>query len=261
MRALMAGYWTGEFGWELMAWQAKLRHLAKSFENVVVGCKPGYEYIYGDFANDFICYSSKADNLNMWLSDGNTYPLKSEHLKDCTHIEPSREFCLGDHYKSKFVKYGSYQIDKSYHILIHARSTENYKTGYRNYPLPMWKQITEYFGGAKIACIGSKDGADYLDGTDDLRGIELDELCDYMASSDVLLSPSSGPAHLASLCKLSHVVWSDTKQWGIGRHNNRDRYKTLWNPFKTQCEFIASENWKPNPREIIKRCEKILHQS
>ena len=131
--------------------------------------------------------------------------------------------------------------------MLHARSTTNYNTGYRNWPVENWNELSRRLCGLRVASIGSKSGALHIDGTDDWRGIELGVLAAVMASSTVLLSPSSGPAHFASLCGLRHVVWSSEKDRGL--FNNRERYEKLWNPLDTPVVFVPS--WQPTVNEVI----------
>ena len=44
------GPWYGEFGWELLTWQAFCRKKAKEFDHVYVSSFPGMEALYKDFA-------------------------------------------------------------------------------------------------------------------------------------------------------------------------------------------------------------------
>ena len=36
MKKLIAGPWTGEFGWELFAWHAYIRALSRKFEHTTI---------------------------------------------------------------------------------------------------------------------------------------------------------------------------------------------------------------------------------
>jgi ADP-heptose:LPS heptosyltransferase len=69
-----------------------------------------------------------------------------------------------------------------------------------------------------------------------------------MANSTVLVGPSSGPVHLASLCGLPHVTWSPKNATGI--MSNKDRYERIWNPLKTPVTFIEG-SWNPEVKEIV----------
>lgn len=232
---MLAGYWVGEFGWELMRWQGYLRNLSRR-EDVIVGCLPGHEYLYQDFAKDIKVFRGVIKSKNMWLGNQRQYPMDGG-------ICPCKEICMGE-IEQDFFSYGLAGSGTSYDILIHARSTENMRTGYRNWPVSQWEDLVHGLSPLSVASIGSLDGAHHIAGTDDLRGIDLKVLCGIMSKSGVLVSPSSGPAHLASLCGLRHVVWTDSKHQAIG-HTNKERYLRGWNPFSTNCCVIEDRFWRP----------------
>jgi hypothetical protein len=221
---------------------------------VIVGCQKGHEFLYSDFAYHFETYSDDSPNRNMWMSNGTTKKLE---MVDSELVSPSRDFCTNDFYHQTFVKYGKTTKGYDFDILIHARSQDNMHTEYRNWPTENWDCLADELQGYDIACVGSVNGADYIDGTVDLRGVPLGELCDIMASSSVLLSPSSGTAHLASLCGLPHIVWSDNNLWANGR-NNKSRYTQTWNPLGTRCTVIDTEGWKPRVGTVLKELEQYL---
>ena len=140
--------------------------------------------------------------------------------------------------------------------VIHARSTTNFETGYRNWPYEKWQLLIDNYPDLKIASTGSRDGAWWIPGTKDLRGINLKQLSDVIASSDVFASPSSGPGHFASLCGCTHVIWSTEKDRGL--YNNRDRWEKEWNPFNTECHFIPT--WQPTVKQVTKETDKCIYQ-
>lgn len=235
MKTLRAGFFAGEFGWALMRWQGVLRHKAKKYDKVVVGCEKQYRFLYEDFATDFIDFPHKAKSRNMWYTNGKAYPMEN------ANIVPSRTTCSNEA-QQEFVKWGSFSKGYAFDILIHDRKTENMNTGYRNWHTTSWNNLVERYEGYTIASLGSTGGSGYVKGTVDIRGIELSKLVDIMASSKIIVGPSSGPMHLASLCGLKHIVWSDTNT--IGVMDNKKRYTETWNPFKTECKFIPS--WQPS---------------
>ena len=50
-----------------------------------------------------------------------------------------------------------------------------------------------------------------------------------MQKTRVVIGQSSGPMHLASLCRVPHAVW--------GHHRLYQRYADTWNPHKTVMEY------------------------
>ena len=61
--------------------------------------------------------------------------------------------------------------------------------------------------------------------------LEIDQLCDYCRKAKCMMSPSSGPLHLAALCGTEIIVWS-------GDSYNEHRYKKAWNPFNNNVQYI-----------------------
>ncbi len=259
MNKLIAGYFIGEFGWELMRWQAIIRHIAKNYDKVIIGCERDKAFLYEDFATDFKYFDDLGINIesrNMWMANHTVYEM--EHEEKDAFIAPIREICLDNgNYHQNFIKWGKKDKNLYYDLLLHARSTKNFNTAYRNWAPVCWDRIVDEYRRMRIASVGSLDGADYIKGTDDLRGTPLKALADTMASSNMIIGPSSGTMHFASLCGLKHIVWSDLKDRGL--YNNRDRFDFMWNPFATEFNFIPS--WQPEPETVIKECNKWLTQS
>jgi hypothetical protein len=151
----------------------------------------------------------------------------------------------------EYIKYGDPTVvPKSYDVLIHARGTDKYGTDFRNWPEFKWNDLVKYTG-LSFASIGSEQGAYHIDNTDDLRGVSLEQLCGYMSASTMVLGPSSGPMHLASLCGTPHFVWS-------GDRPNVERYEKYWNPLKTKVKILDHvHGWDPPLLTILKEMEKF----
>jgi len=239
---IFAGPWVGEFGWELFAWQGVLRTIARNerYRKFTICGRKGHEYLYEDFATAYINYDPPSTETNMWMCEGWSYNYNGKYdiiVKPDNYIGYDQEFF-------KFGESGDHQYD----IVIHARSTDKLKTGYRNWNRNCWDAFRKEFPNAKIVSVGTTDGALHVEGTDDKRDISLKDLCNLMANSTVLLGPSSGPIHLGSLCGLSHVTWSPRNATGIMQ--NKDRYERIWNPLKTPVTFIEG-SWNPEVKEIV----------
>ena len=56
MKRLIVGPWSGEFGWELFAWQAYIRSLSEHYEKTTVICRPLSHAIYADFADEYMYF-------------------------------------------------------------------------------------------------------------------------------------------------------------------------------------------------------------
>lgn len=202
--------------------------------------RAGHEYLYEDFATEYINYDPPSVETNMWMCEGWSWNYNGKY--DIT-IKPDNY--MG--YDREFIKFGE-SGDPQYDIVIHARSTKKYNTGYRNWGRGSWDALTTRFPNTRIASIGTTDGALHIEGTDDKRDIFLKDLCNLMANSTVLVGPSSGPIHLSSLCGLPHVTWSPKNAVGI--MSNKDRYERIWNPLKTPVTFIEG-SWNPEVEDIV----------
>ncbi len=251
MKTLYAGFFAGEFGWQLMRWQGHLRYLSNEYK-IVVGCEKQYRFLYEDFASGFIDFKEEIHSRNMWLCNQIIYPIEKENC-----IVPSREICMNPDLKQEFIKFGNslggeYGFERV--VLIHARESDNLNTSYRNYK--QWESVVNWVRGENIpvASIGTRKESRYIEGTADFRDLSLETIASIMAFSKLLISPSSGPAHFASLCGCPHLVWSGDE--GDSIMSNKERYAKTWNPLNTENHFI--EGWQPEPETIINKLKEIL---
>jgi len=244
---VFAGPWVGEFGWELFVWQGMLRFLARQekHEKFMVCCRSGHNYLYEDFATEIQNFDPESRETNMWMCDYwvFNYPKGYDLI-----IKPDDFRKI----KQEFIRYGKQNGD-GYNILIHARSTNKCDTGYRNWDGKKWSDFVGCCGNMAIASIGTHNDALHIDNTDDMRGIPLDKLSDLMASSDVLVGPSSGPIHLGSLCGIPHVTWSPVQRDGV--MSNKDRYERIWNPHNTPVTFLDI-GWNPSIKAVVEAVRK-----
>lgn len=235
------GPWIGEFGWELLTWQAWCRQEAKKYEKVYCCSFPDMEPLYRDFA-EFIPHNHKTRALD-WHKQENMDKANYEVPMDVTkQILPFKRYKP----EGDFIRFGRKREQPGFSNLIHARGI---KRGGKDYPLDLWKELVNGLEGT-IACVGTE--RDHLiEGTVDLRGIPLDQLMDVMANSGVVIGQSSGVMHLATLCKTPIVVWGDSRTYF---NETLDvRYFETWNPFKSKVWYVADDNWKPSPKLITDR--------
>jgi len=249
MSKLFAGPWVGEFGWELMMWQGHIRTMAKEFDEVIVSARPGHEYLYEDFSTLFVPVVC-GNNTDGYMCSGFRYNnIHLEYITSNDTFFPAKQYtswdAAGNTYEfdeQTFIKYGVPLEDKHYDIIFHARNTDKHKTGYRNFDKDKWNQLSAMFPGHKKVSVGTTTAAFHIDDTDDLRDISLKDLSDVFASSTMIVGPSSGPMHLASLCGLHHIV--------ITPAFNIDRYNKYWNPLHTSCDIIVDSDWNPPVEKV-----------
>lgn len=258
LKILLAGPWVGEFGWELFCWQGFVRRLSKNYDKTIVIGRPTNELLYSDFATEYIKFDPESFKTDAWNCHGAKSP---KHIIENTpHTDyVSGNFDIGMRYtlrgvndtrglfkQQDFVKIKSDKIipdnfsSEGYDVLFHCR---NKSTGSdRNWSYDKWLELNGLLDDdILVGCIGNHESY-HIPGTDDLRGLDLDLLVSIMQVSDLIVGPSSGPMHLASLSGLKHLVWST--------EYNRVRYERDWNPLKTPLIFYSEGGWDPEPNKI-----------
>ena len=223
---MVVGPWVGEFGWELFGWQAHMRTKALSGEPMTCITRTGRGVLYSDFAK--VEYFDPSGLADRWM----LFKSKDKKPKTDFAARPLSEGGL-------FVKYG---IPRGkFEILIHARNRTHRAAD-------NWNGWDELELGASVASIGSKDSSLHIEGTSDMRGISLAELVDYMAGARMIVGPSSGPMHLATLCCCPQVVWTD-------RRGTIERYEKTWNPFSVKAITALARN--PTAKRVMELMEQI----
>lgn len=280
-KALVAGPCVSELGWELMAWQGHVRYLALTegdeYDVILVSSSPSRKTLYDDFANEFRghqvegvrdCHSMKKiyNPMQMLMAENDLDDIADELRSNdymVRRVRPSG----WNLYKGEqtFVPYGvakwAEDRKRKYDVVIHARNRSD-KTEFTgtNYPLEKWNLIVGELlkRNRRACCIGTKEQSYAASCAKDLRDIPLAEVMDVIAAAGVVVGPSSGPMHLAALCKTPHVVWSHTRKAPSMGCNNQVRYEKVWNPFKTPVTFIPSIT--PSPQEIVDAVEAQLRK-
>jgi len=246
VKILYAGPWVGEFGWEIMGWQGKLRAMSVRFDEVVIGCHPASRPLYQDFATRFedaefgfsrsmqTCKDKPNRMLAQKFKAAGSYPGN----------QWVRSFCYRPKHQH-YIRYGDSRCGVSYRYLLHARH-RSVGAGH-NWPIEKWEELLAWMNG-KVACIGSSKEALHVKGTDDLRDIPLQELMNTMAASDMVIGPSSGPIHLAALCGCKSVVWTNLSHSCRGM-SNASRLLKKWNPFRTPVSLVG-DGWNPSVEDV-----------
>ena len=285
-KSLFAGPFVGEFGHELFCWQGVLRSIAPNYSGVTIVCGPGKEVLYEDFAEEILIYRSQEYIPTGSFNRGVTknYPLPSTGF-----LNANKDWDLGrylgpncrltdykkkngsyaffprrpEYAKQKFIKLGSPSGACGYDYIVHARGANRKNPSCpahphekaalkaqskRNWAIEKWEQLAGALSGKK-ACIGTLEASYYIEGTVDLRGMDLRNLCDILSSSGMIIGPSSGPLHLAALCGLPQVVWS-----------NKKRYEKDWNPYNTPTFYLDKSTWNPSPQDILSAIHSFSHE-
>ena len=239
----------GELGWEVMTLQAYLRKLSHEFDTIIISTFEGMEPLYeGMHCNiEFIPHRHPGRALD-WRDTGMVEVDldRTKYTAPIETIEPLKQYRL----EGEFIRYGT-PSDSGIEILFHALDIR--KADFKNYPHDRWDEIATTF--PKAASIGSKD--DYhVSGTEDMRGIPLQELMDLISGAHVIVGGSSGVMHLATLCGTRQVVWGDNKTHFS--ETLEKRYRQTWNPFNTPVSWVETDAWRPEVDQVL---SAILHGS
>jgi hypothetical protein len=246
-KILLAGPWMGEFGWELFCWQGYVRKLSKNYDETIIISRTGHEFLYRDFANKYYNYDTPASKANMWLGEIDQLELKKilYNVKYSQHLMPfnigfsingnTTKIVNNAFNQQDFLKYESDTLDKNVDILVHARN--KIVGSDRNWNKSNWQALVNLLLKKYTIGVIGTDEAFYLDGTEDLRNLSVEDLVSVINKTKLVVGQSSGPLHLASLCGTPHLVWSDNV--------NRERYEKQWNPFKTPVYFYSEMGWNP----------------
>ena len=255
-------YWVGEFGWELMTFQASIRKLSHKYDITII-CRPSSAFFYEDFAKDiiyFIPLGGQADGFNYTnfvnhneLTDiiydtsiVNIYNPENQYMSISDKDVKANESFYNN---QEFILFEGNPYAQEYDIVIHARNRK-LAADVRNWSKENWEYTIAILQekGYRICTIGSNNDAMEFKGVDTFVGGTTDDTVGVLNKAKLCIGGSSGAMHLASLCGTPHLVWSESK--------NLIRYTEVWNPLKTQCDFI--NGWNPDPEHVLKRIEIIL---
>jgi len=271
MKALIAGPCISEFGWEVMEWQGYVRKQAQGCDVVVVCSRLHMRHLYADLPGlVFIPHDIECD-VSTHTADRMHTPEKLEAARlhidniEAEFIKSGYEVCRLEVPRSG-IRFGEgFAIDgkQDYkrmgthypRVIVHIRNKRWCESSEPNYPVELWEKII-----GRLVCIGYKDigaigthaDALCLPGCQNFLDIPLDRLCDMLASADIVIGPSSGPMHLASLCQCPQVIWTE-------REVTADRYRNGWNPFNVPVEaLIQSKGEWIDPAVVVASALRIL---
>lgn len=257
---LFAGPWLGEFGWELLCWQGFVRKLSRRYERTLVYCPAGREALYADFADTVIPHAFKGTSeTDRMLEKG----VMREALASARALMPAgadhlRPLGFQPLHRQEFIAYGRRRPELAVDILFHPRGRSF--GAYRNWDDAKWRDLIGRLAAAghRLGCLGMRAATAEVAGPfADHRDKPLAETLDIIASARLVIGPSSGPMHLASLCRTPHLVWTDRGRHARG-HTNRRKYESWWNPLGTPAMVIDEHGFDPPVETIALEVEKFL---
>lgn len=268
-KLLLAGPYVGEFGWCLFCWQGYVRTLSKEYRETHIICRPGEQILYADFAskiyefdpgswktNMHMCEDMKHDPMDLVSTLEWDHYFSGNYFMDVSHDGKSYRDNKGHFDAQTFHKYTGDELPfdgavKSYDLLFHPRNKPT--SSDRNWSKDRWQSLVDMMKDEYTIAVIGNEMAYELEGADDLRGTSLQSLVKHINACGMVVGPSSGPMHLASLCGKKHLVWTP--------EFNRFRYEKWWNPFGTESIIFSDGGWHPEPVMIKNKIHESLIRS
>lgn len=250
--ATLYAEWCGEFGWLLLHYAPAIRHLSRSYDKTVFALDASWAHIVEDFAEVVPLKCQGHAQHTGQILEGELPEIKDDwtvaRWKDVFTAGWKKTPPAKEH-----MEYG-HPPKVLFNAVCFFRPPKPLSGGRgdplrKSYPEDKAAKLVEMLvaNGWRVACAGGPDNRTY-DGATDIRSLPLDWLCPVLRGVGVVIGPSSGPMHLASLCGAPHVTWCDHSPI-------RRRYEKTWNPFETTCEYLKAPN--PEPEEVAEAAERI----
>ena len=262
-RHLIAGPYTGEFGYELMQWQGYIRARRSAYESVHVLTYPGRDYLY----------------------EGCTVHHHDVELRTAGYgygDMPRAEKIAMAHRLAKKIGLENYDIFETslictrYHkmlfwrqdfrlfqepprpggirdVAFHFRAVKKVGPDHmKNYQPDRCEELVArcHDAGLSVISIGHPDYSICPEGAEDFRSVDIRASIAAICSARVVAGENSGPMHLANLCGQPTVLWAQD-QWRID-------YSLRWNPFQVPIYTAANDTCQPHPALICAALKDAL---
>lgn len=257
---LVAGAYTGEFGYELMQWQGFIRARRQAYEQVHVLTYPGREYLYEGCQ----VHSHDLDLKTAGYWYGRMSPTQARQMAAAKAAEIGlKDYDIFDtsllctrYHKGLFWRQDFKLLTEPplrpepYDVVFHFRQVK--KTGsdhFKNYSEPLANELTErcQAAGLAVACIGHPNYSYCPPNCPDHRSVILQQTVAAISTARTVAGENSGPMHLANICGKPTIIWAQD-QWRID-------YSLRWNPFQVPIYTAANDTCQPEPARV---CQAIL---
>lgn len=255
--AVFFGPWYGEFGHAIM-WAAMCRAQAAGKRRVIVCARPNEKALFADFATSFIPHDIVCEGMCAGATP-RTEPAPERINAYCpTGVKRSPAQAFFGRSPARYHKYGTPKPEYDRAIVLHARHRAH--VSMRNWGADRWNRLARWLLDRvkipRLICIGSKEAALAVEGALDMRGADLAEQMNVLASARCCIGPSSGPMHLAQHSGCPVLVWC-----GGGPSERREvrlRYASTWNPFQTFAHAYEYASWQPTYETVHAWTYKFL---
>lgn len=262
---LFAGPFTGEFGYELMQWQAYLRARRPHYREVHVLTYPQRDYLYEGWHVHYHNIELKSAGYGY----GRLSPAESRQmartkaaeigLKDYDIFDTSL-LCTRYHkmlfWRQDFRLFEQPPVaQKPYDVVFHFRTVQKVGPDHdKNYSPVLADELVQRCleRGISVACIGHPAYSYCPPHCFDHRSVDLQQTVAAISSAHAIAGENSGPMHLANLCGKPTILWAKD-QWRID-------YSFRWNPFRVPIYVAANNTAQPAPEVVCQAIVNALHE-
>jgi hypothetical protein len=263
-RNLLAGPFVGEFGYEIMQWQAHIRARRGFYKEVHVLTYPGRDYLYegcrvhyhdvvlkqagyayGRLNRIQARQMAQAKAAEIGLQD---YDIFEAGLL-CTRYH-KQVFGQPDFKLFQEPPKSATPLDVAFHFRAVQKTGPDQEN--KNYDPALADELVRQCSnrGISTCCIGHPDYAYCPPGCADYRSVDLSQTVAGICSARLVAGENSGPMHLANICGRPTVLWAQ-HQWRID-------YSLRWNPFRVPIYIAANDTSQPPPKVVVDALAKAL---
>ena len=264
--------YVGEFGWELMNWQGRVRWVVShgDWQRVILCGPPDRRALYAmPEAEGRVVFCPMAELALGGRSnedhrvDEAWRPFPPAALREVVE-SAARRACQDIGMDSRGVEFLTpgyrsvlWPTTRGHQLFSELRLRTAIRTDVvlvprqrslapdRNRPASWWEDLAGRLEGYGLSV--------------EVYGPRLDDAIRQLSRSRLAVGASTGGLHLASLCRCPHYVWgagSEAKWTSLG-FTNRQRYETIWNPFGTACRFDGC-GWQPPLEHVLEQSLRAL---
>jgi hypothetical protein len=260
MRVLLCAPYVGEIGWELLAWQARVRwHYRQGrYDRLIVLGAAGKAGFYADMPLEYrevdlralpgVAYEDRrcdggtraiigAEEIQALVE-----PLVAEAangLREAGHdvatLWPAYAGKLWpcDAAHQQFVRFRRPMTETPpAPWVVMVQRARTFQTG-NNYPPQAWDELAAILQSRGVHAT--------------VYPCDSEAAIRDLSGCDLAVGYSTGGLHLASLCGCPHLVWAgEDARWTPWSITNRQRYETFWNPLGTPVAFHGCDS-HPEP--------------
>ena len=255
---LFVGPYAGEFGPELMQFQAYVRARRRYYKEVHVLTYPGREYLYEG------CHVHAHDinlkDAGYWY--GKLSPAQAAAMANAKAAELGLQdydifntSLLCTQYHKRLFWPQEFRlleerplVSKPYDLAVHFRAIKKVGPGpMKNYSPESADELVQRCvrHGLSVACVGHPEFAYCPAECDDHRHEDMHHTVAAICSARLGVGGSSGAMHLMNACGKPTVVWGDATS-------------VRWNPFRVPISVVTIATWQPLPKEVCRRVVAAL---